>query len=85
MANSIATTSAGGRSSANNTAEPGAFRGAPLQIAWGRLISYKGAQGWTDAEDDRQIGGLWAELSGSKCRFVMVRDRQWQQIEDALR
>ncbi len=36
-------------------------------------------------QDDRDIGGLWAELSGGKCRFMMVRDRQWQQIEDALR
>ncbi len=48
------------------------------------VVEYKGAQGWTDAEDDRQIGGLWAELSEGKCRFVMVRDRNWQQIDDAL-
>ncbi|MGY1458436.1 DEAD/DEAH box helicase [Luteimonas sp. A534] len=48
------------------------------------VVEYKGAQGWTDAEDDRRIGGLWAELSGGKCRFLMVRDRLWQQIEDAL-
>lgn len=48
------------------------------------VVEYKGAQGWTDAEDDRKIGGLWAELSEGKCRFVMVRDRQWQQLEDAL-
>lgn len=48
------------------------------------VVEYKGAQGWTDAEDDRQIGGLWAELSDDMCRFVMVRDRQWQQIDDAL-
>lgn len=48
------------------------------------VVEYKGAQGWTDAEDDRRIGALWAELSGGQCRFVMVRDRQWQQIEDAL-
>ena len=49
------------------------------------VVEYKGAHGWTDAQDDRDIGGLWAELSGGKCRFMMVRDRQWQQIEDALR
>lgn len=49
------------------------------------VVEYKGAQGWTDAEDDRQIGALWADLSDGKCRFVMVRNRQWQQIEDALR
>ena len=48
------------------------------------VVEYKGAHGWTDAQDDRDIGGLWAELSDGKCRFVMVRDRQWQQIEDAL-
>jgi type III restriction enzyme len=49
------------------------------------VVEYKGAQGWTDAEDDRQIGGLWAELSDGQCRFVMARNRQWQQIDDALR
>ena len=49
------------------------------------VVEYKGAQGWTDAEDDRQIGALWADLSDGKCRFVMVRNRQWQQIADALR
>ena len=48
------------------------------------VVEYKGAQGWSDAADDRRIGALWAELSGGKCRFLMVRDRQWQQIEDAL-
>ena len=49
------------------------------------VVEYKGGQGWTDAEDDRQIGGLWAELSDGQCRFVMARDRMWQQIDDALR
>ena len=49
------------------------------------VVEYKGAHGWTDAQDDRDIGNLWAELSDGKCRFVMVRDRQWQQIEDAVR
>lgn len=48
------------------------------------VVEYKGAHGWTDAQDDRDIGHLWAELSGGRCRFVMVRDRQWQQVEDAL-
>ena len=48
------------------------------------VVEYKGAQGWTDAQDDRDIGDLWAELSDGKCRFVMVRNRQWQQIESAL-
>jgi type III restriction enzyme len=48
------------------------------------VVEYKGAQGWTDAQDDRDIGGLWAELSGGRCRFVMVRDKKWRQIEDVL-
>ena len=48
------------------------------------IVEYKGARGWTDAQDDRNIGNLWAELSNEACRFVMVRDRQWQQIEDKL-
>lgn len=48
------------------------------------VVEYKGAQGWTDAQDDRDIGELWAELSDGKCRFVMVRDRQWSMIEAML-
>ena len=47
-------------------------------------VEYKGANAWTDAEDDRLIGGLWAELSGGRCRFVMVKDRQWEVIEGLL-
>ena len=49
------------------------------------VVEYKGAHGWTDAQDDRDIGALWAELSAGQCRFVMVRDRQWGQIEAELR
>ena len=48
------------------------------------VVEYKGAQGWTDAEDDRRIGALWEELSGGACRFVMVRDRDWSSIDAAL-
>lgn len=48
------------------------------------VVEYKGAQGWTDARDDRDIGALWAELSNGTGRFVMVRDRQWGQIEALL-
>lgn len=49
------------------------------------LVEYKGANGWTDAEDDRLIGGLWANLSGGQCRFVMVKHKQWEQIEPFLK
>lgn len=48
------------------------------------VVEYKGANGWTDAADDRMIGGLWAEMSGGRCRFVMVKDKQFSNIEALL-
>lgn len=48
-------------------------------------VEYKGAHGWAAAEDDRLIGYLWAELSDGRCRFVMVTNKQWSQLEDALK
>ena len=48
-------------------------------------VEYKGADRWTAAADDRLIGGLWAELSRGRCRFVMVKDKQWHDIEEKLR
>ncbi len=47
-------------------------------------VEYKGGDRWNDAQDDRDIGGLWAALSGGRCKFVMVRDRQWEPIEALL-
>lgn len=47
-------------------------------------VEYKGADRWTDAEDDRLIGGLWASLSNDRCRFVMVTNREWGVVEKAL-
>ncbi|MDP2823936.1 MAG: DEAD/DEAH box helicase family protein [Sulfuritalea sp.] len=47
-------------------------------------VEYKGADRWKEAEDDRLIGGLWAELSGGRCRFVMVTNRQWDGIDALL-
>ena len=47
-------------------------------------VEYKGADRWKEAEDDRLIGGLWAELSGGRCRFVMVTNRQWDAIDALL-
>jgi len=43
-------------------------------------VEYKGADRWADAEDDRLIGGLWANLSEGRCRFVMIKDRRWEWI-----
>lgn len=47
-------------------------------------VEYKGADRWEAARDDRLIGGLWAELSGGQCRFVMVKDRHWALIDEVL-
>lgn len=47
-------------------------------------VEYKGADRWQAAEDDRLIGGLWAELSGDRCRFVMVKDKNWEMVEAVL-
>jgi len=47
-------------------------------------VEYKGADRWASAEDDRLIGGLWANLSEGRCRFVMVTDKRWELIEAKL-
>jgi type III restriction enzyme len=47
-------------------------------------VEYKGADRWNGAEDDRLIGGLWANLSGGRCRFVMVKEKHWDWIEALL-
>lgn len=49
------------------------------------VVEYKGGMGWTDAQDDRDIGALWAEMSDGACMFVMVRDRQWHVIDAIAR
>ena len=47
-------------------------------------VEYKGADRWAGAEDDRLIGGLWANLSEGRCRFVMVKNKRWESIEDCF-
>ena len=47
-------------------------------------VEYKGADRWLSAEDDRLIGGLWANLSEGRCRFVMIKDKRWDGIEAHL-
>ncbi len=47
-------------------------------------VEYKGADRWEAAQDDRLIGELWANLSAGRCRFVMVKDRRWDWIEEQL-
>lgn len=48
------------------------------------VVEYKGANGWTNAADDRFIGDLWASLSNGKCKFVMVKDKNWPAIQAFL-
>ena len=48
-------------------------------------VEYKGADRWNGAEDDRLIGGLWANLSEGRCRFVMVKDKRWDWVEEVLK
>lgn len=48
-------------------------------------VEYKGSDRWKAAEDDRLIGDLWEEMSGGKCRFVMVTDKDWTRIEAKLK
>ncbi|SCZ86068.1 DEAD/DEAH box helicase [Nitrosomonas mobilis] len=48
-------------------------------------VEYKGADRWSGAEDDRLIGGLWANLSDGRCRFVMVKDKRWDWVEEKLK
>jgi len=47
-------------------------------------VEYKGADRWAGAEDDRLIGGLWANLSEDHCRFVMLKDKQCDRVEEKL-
>ncbi|MDD3329481.1 MAG: DEAD/DEAH box helicase family protein [Zoogloea sp.] len=47
-------------------------------------VEYKGADRWSMAEDDRLVGGVWANLSEGRCRFVMVKEKRWDWIEALL-
>ncbi|MEW5822967.1 MAG: DEAD/DEAH box helicase family protein [Pseudomonadota bacterium] len=48
-------------------------------------VEYKGADRWSATEDDRLIGNLWATLSDGRCRFVMVKDKRWDWVEEKLK
>jgi type III restriction enzyme len=37
-------------------------------------VEYKGKHLWTDAEDKRVIGTVWASRSKGRCLFVMPTD-----------
>jgi len=49
------------------------------------VVEYKGADKWDATKDDRMIGGLWAELSGGKCHFVMVKNKEWEVVDAEIK
>jgi type III restriction enzyme len=48
------------------------------------VIEYKGGDRYAAAKVDRDIGGLWAELSDGRCRFIMVTDKKWDALREQL-
>ncbi len=50
------------------------------------VVEYKGGDKWDTpkVKMDRKVGNLWAEMSEGRCRFVMVKDRDWSPIELCL-
>jgi len=48
------------------------------------VVEYKGADKWEAARDDRQIGELWANLSEGQCKFIMIRDKRFDLIENLI-
>lgn len=50
------------------------------------IVEYKGANMWHEPKVvmDRKVGELWANLSDGKCRFVMVKERDWAAIDGML-
>lgn len=50
------------------------------------IVEYKGADKWDvpKVKMDRMVGELWADMSGGKCRFVMVKDKDWSAINALL-
>jgi type III restriction enzyme len=48
------------------------------------VVEYKGGDRYAGAKPDRDMGDLWAELSGGRCRFVMVTEKKWEEIASKL-
>jgi len=49
-------------------------------------VEYKGSHiaDNADSREKERIGELWAKRSEGRCRFVMVKDKQWNLIEERL-
>lgn len=48
-------------------------------------IEYKGKHLWTDAEDKRVIGAVWASRSRGRCLFVMPTDGDFSVLSQAAK
>jgi type III restriction enzyme len=50
------------------------------------IVEYKGSDKWETpkVKMDRMVGNLWAEMSGGRCLFVMVKDKDWSSIDSIL-
>ena len=51
------------------------------------VVEYKGEHLWSgdDSKEKREIGDVWAKLSGDNCLFVMPQGKDWSAIEKCVR
>lgn len=57
------------------------------QLADGRVlvVEYKGKHLWTDAEEKRAIGAVWASRGKGRCLFVMPTDGNFSDLSQAVK
>lgn len=57
------------------------------QLKDGRVLAveYKGAHLWTDAEEKRAVGAVWASRSAGRCLFVMPTEGDFSAIAKAVK
>jgi type III restriction enzyme len=48
-------------------------------------VEYKGGHLWTDAEDNRAVGAVWASRSNGRCLFVMPTEGDFSAITNAVK
>jgi len=57
------------------------------QLADGRVLAveYKGEHLWTDAEEKRAVGAVWASRSGNRCLFVMPTAGEFAVLQNIVK
>jgi type III restriction enzyme len=57
------------------------------QLTDGRVLAveYKGAHLWSDAEEKRAVGAVWASRSGGRCLFVMPTEGDFSAVTKAVK